>query len=89
MFIVRDVNKNDLDDLYSLSKQALLLNLPCDKKIIEELINKSIKSFSNPDTNNLSNNYYLFGLEDTKLKKVIGVSMIHGKHGTPESPHFF
>ena len=89
MFIVRDVKKSDLDDLYFLSKQALLLNLPSDKNIIEELISNSIKSFNEPDTNDLSKNYYLFGLEDTTQNKVVGISMIHGKHGTPESPHFF
>ena len=89
MFVVRDVNKSDLEDLYSLSKQALLLNLPSNKNIIEELISKSIKSFHDPDTNDLSKNYYLFGLEDTTQNKVVGISMIHGKHGTPESPHFF
>ena len=48
MFIVRNAVLSDLDDLFSLSKQALLLNLPRDKKVIEGKIQESISSFRKP-----------------------------------------
>ena len=81
--------KTDLEDLFTLSKQALLLNLPQDKKIIESKISESITSFNSPDNQDLSKNHFIFCLEDTSVNKVVGVSMIHGQHGTKNKPHFF
>jgi len=89
MFIVRNALLSDLDDLFNLSKQALLLNLPRDKKVIESKVKESISSFDNPDLNNIENNHFIFCLEDISKKKVVGVSMIHGQHGTQSKPHFF
>lgn len=88
MFILRNVEINDLDDLYELSGKVFFINLPHDRKIIETKITKSIKCFKSPNKN-LANNYYIFVLEDMAKKKVIGVSMIHAQHGTEEEPHFF
>ena len=51
-------------------------------------ITKSNQSFKNPSTTKAENNF-IFILEDLNLKKAIGVSMIHGQHGTPSKPHFF
>ena len=89
MFLVRNVLKKDLNDLYELSQQALLLNLPQNKEVIARKITESIQSFEVPDTKDLSKNHFIFVLEDTSKQKVIGVSMIHGKHGTKEKPHLY
>ena len=89
MFLIRNVVENDLNDLYELSKQALLLNLPRDKEVIKNKIADSIKTFKKPELEDLSKNHFIFVLEDTTKQKVIGVSMIHGKHGTKEKPHFY
>ena len=88
MFKIRDAKESDLNDLFELSQKANLLNLPADKNKLLELIQKSQKSFKTPSSN-LENNYYVFCLENEKTSKVIGVSMIHGKHGTPEKPHYY
>ena len=88
MKIIRNVEKRDLEDLYKLSQLANFINLPQDKKIIEEKINLSLKSFVNPD-NNLTHNFYIFVCEDLNTQKVCGVSMIHAQHGTEDEPHFF
>lgn len=88
MFILRNVELYDLEDLYELSGKVFFINLPHDKKIIENKIKNSSKCFLSPDEN-LVNNYYIFVLEDLSTKKVIGVSMIHAQHGTEEKPHFF
>ena len=88
MFKVRNCELSDLDDLFELSKKVYFINLPRDKKLIQDKIKKSINAFKNP-SEDLSLNYYIFVLEDTSIKKVIGVSMIHAQHGTENEPHFF
>ena len=88
MFILRSVAENDLNDLYDLSGKVLFINLPHDKKIIEQKIKRSLQCFKNPSTD-LSENYYFFVLEDLNTNNVIGVSMIHAQHGTEKEPHFF
>lgn len=88
MFVLRSVSQNDLNDLYDLSGKVLFINLPHDKKIIEQKIKRSQECFKNP-SRNLEDNYYFFVLEDLSSNKVIGVSMIHAQHGTEREPHFF
>lgn len=88
MFIIRNAVTTDLEDLFSLSQKANLLNLPADREKLKELINKSEKSFNSP-SKKLEENYYLFCLEDQKINKIVGVSMIHGRHGTPKRPHYY
>src|SRR5690606_18800925 len=51
-------------------------------------VGASLKTFSSP-SKKLEDNYYIFVLIDGTLEKVIGVAMIHGKHGTEREPHFF
>ena len=88
MFIIRNANTHDINDLYSLSQNANLLNLPSDKDKISELIDNSLRSFQTPNSKR-EDNYYLFCIVDQTKNKTIGVSMIHGKHGTTQKPHYF
>ena len=88
MFIVRSVQESDLEDLYELSQLITLINLPSDKELLKEKIIASTKTFQKPSVKK-EDNFYIFVLCDTKLNKVVGASMIHGKHGTLKEPHFF
>lgn len=88
MFLLRNVEMNDLEDLFELSKKVTFINLPSDKDIIKEKIESSLKSFESPGKD-LAENYYIFVLEDLSKNKAIGVSMIHAQHGTSKEPHFF
>ena len=88
MFILREVNENDLDDLYELSRLVFFISLPRDKDLIREIINSSVSSFKKPSSNYAKNNY-IFVLENLENNKIVGVSMIHAQHGTPEEPHFY
>ena len=88
MFILRSVTLDDLDDLFELSGKVQFINLPHDRDIIEKKITASVECFKKPHKN-LWENYYFFVLEDIEKDKVIGVSMIHAQHGTPDEPHFF
>lgn len=88
MFKLRAVQKNDIDDLFALSKLYTFINLPSDREIIEEKVLSSLKTFETP-SNKMEDNHYIFVLEDLELGKVIGCSMIHAQHGTDEEPHFY
>jgi arginine N-succinyltransferase len=88
MFYIRSAALSDLPDLYELANLVTLINLPADRDKLHKMIDQSQRSFIKPDAR-LENNYYIFVLEDTTVKKVIGVSLIHALHGTKEEPHFF
>lgn len=88
MFVLRAAEQKDLDDLYELSQLVTFINLPPDRDLIEKKVLSSLQAFQTP-SKILSENYYLFVLEDFKAQKVIGASMIHAQHGTEDEPHFF
>jgi len=88
MFILRPAKIGDLDQVYELSLLMNFINLPRERETLEKKIYNSEKSFLNAHQD-LSKNQFLFVLEDLSSKKVIGISIIHGKHGTEDEPHFF
>lgn len=86
-FIVRSVRHDDLSQLVDLAKQFNLLNLPGDKKVISAKIDRSEHSFAGKLPKGQSE--YLFVLEDTEEKQVVGSSLVIAKHGSDEVPHSF
>ncbi|MHB1845896.1 MAG: arginine N-succinyltransferase [Deltaproteobacteria bacterium] len=88
MFVLRDVQRGDLEGLQRLAKVLDSVNLPNDEKVLEGLIDKSIKSFAAKIKQPLEREY-LFVLEDPKTQKLVGTSMIIAQHGTHEAPHAY
>ncbi len=88
MYILRNAVEEDLDQILELSQLKVFINLPSDRKILEEKIENSLRSFNKP-SKNLEDNLYVFVLEDTETNRILGVSLIHGKHGTEIEPHFY
>jgi arginine N-succinyltransferase len=86
-FLVRNVRRDDLSQLMDLAKQFSLLNLPADRKVLNEKIERSIQSFEGDLPKHKSE--YLFVLEDVEERLVVGSSLIMAKHGTEENPHSF
>lgn len=86
-FIIRPVKHDDLNQLVDLAKQFNLLNLPGDKKVIGEKIERSELSFAGKLAKAQSE--YLFILEDVEEKAVVGSSLVLAKHGNDEVPHSF
>lgn len=86
-FLVRPVHFDDLNGLVDLAKQFNLLNLPGDKKVLSEKIDRSVQSFSGELPKEKSE--YLFVVEDTEENIVVGSSLILAKHGTAEVPHSY
>ncbi|MBE8221615.1 MAG: arginine N-succinyltransferase [Bdellovibrionales bacterium] len=74
-FIVRMAEEKDLKDIYNLSKSVELFNLPPDKDFLQEIILISKKSIASTPIPKIKSQY-LFVLEDTKTKVVIGTGQI-------------
>ena len=85
-FILRNAHLSDLKYLCDLAAQFSLLNLPPDRKIMGEKIERSIASFAGdlPKTEA----EYLFVLEDQDNGVVAGSSLILAKHGSEDVPHY-
>lgn len=86
-FVVRAVRHDDLSQLVDLARQFNLLNLPGDRKVLSEKIDRSEKSFAGELPKHKTE--YVFVLEDTEEKLVVGSSLVIAKHGTDEVPHSF
>ncbi len=86
-FIIRSAQHDDLNQLVDLAKQFNLLNLPGDKKVISDKIDRSQQSFEGKLPKNQAE--YLFVVEDVEEKMVVGSSLVIAKHGSEEVPHSF
>lgn len=86
-FLIRSVKHDDLQQLTDLAKQFNLLNLPGDRKILAEKIARSESSFAGELPKDKSE--YLFVIEDTEEKLVVGSSLIIAKHGNEDVPHCY
>lgn len=84
---IREARMTDLNDLYELAKQFVLLNLPANKKKLEEIIETSELSFSKSLPQDKAE--YLFVAEDTELNQAVATSKIVAKHGTKNDPHLY
>lgn len=84
-FVVRPVQTDDIKQLVDLAKQFGLLNLPGDKKVIAQKIERSVASFAGELSKEKSE--YLFVLEDVEEQFIAGSSLILAKHGSSEVPH--
>jgi len=91
MLLLRDVQRTDLPALKRLGAELDSVNLPDDERVLEQLIDKSIRSFSGRIRNPFERSY-LFVLADMKhggAGTIVGTSMIIAQHGTLEAPHVY
>ncbi|SFR57963.1 arginine N-succinyltransferase [Marinobacter daqiaonensis] len=84
MLIIRPLQENDLDDLHNMAASAGngLTTLPPDRQLLEGKIRKARDTFEGrcqPDAG-----LYLFALEDTSLKRCVGISGIQARVGLNE-----
>lgn len=86
-FLLRSARPEDLNSLVDLAKQFNLLNLPGDRKVLGDKIERSVASFAGDLSK--SESEYLFVLEDVEENLIVGSSLILPKHGTDEVPHTF
>ena len=86
-FLLRNVKSDDLKGLYDLAGQFTLLNLPADKKVLSDKIERSLLSFAGELPREQAE--YLFVCEDLEAETIVGSSLILAKHGTEEVPHYY
>ncbi|WP_413289607.1 arginine N-succinyltransferase [Bdellovibrio sp. HCB337] len=86
-FVVRAVRHEDLAQLVDLAKQFSLLNLPGDRKVLSQKIDRSEQSFAGKLPKDQAE--YLFVLEDIEEKTIVGSSLVIAKHGSEDVPHCF
>jgi len=85
-FVVRAARREDSQQLLELARQFTLLNLPADRRLIENKIERSEASFAGELGKGDAE--YIFVIEDTEGEMIAGSSMILAKSGTPKSPNF-
>lgn len=88
MPFLRPVQTKDLDDLVTLAQHLDTVNFPNDRDKLEEGIRESMASFSG-DLRDPKDGVYQFVLEDAQNHRLLGVSKIIARHGTPLSPHYY
>ncbi|MCF6246851.1 MAG: arginine N-succinyltransferase [Desulfobacula sp.] len=86
-FLIRSVSLTDLDDIYALSLTSSLLNLPTNKDILYEKINKSIASFSGEK--DVEDQQYIFVLTDQESGEVTGTSTLFSNYADKGHPFYF
>ena len=88
MFLIREAEPRDVENLYHLAGVQNFINLPHDRGALTKKVARSVASFRSRQVNPAAAEY-MFVLEDTEKKRLIGTSMIIGQHGTPEEPHTY
>jgi len=88
MFVLRDVQKSDLDDLLKIAQALNSVNLPAKREALEEIVDLSCRSFTGRVKEPFKREY-LFVLEDVLNHRLVGTSMIIAQHGTREAPHIY
>lgn len=88
MILLREIRDRDLDELERFAQIPGFINLPNDKDLLREKVQRATASFSDKLPNKVDGKY-IFIAEDLESGRVSGTSMIAGQHGTVESPHFY
>ena len=87
MFLVRESEPSDLDQILKVAKHLDSYNLPFDRDAIEKILHASEAAFATrvPPAERA----FTFVVEDHETGKVVGTSMLYAQHGTRHSPHVY
>lgn len=88
MILLREAQEADLDALERFTNIPGFINLPNDRELLREKLQRSQSSLKD-ELVNKSEAKYLFVAEDLETRQILGTSMIAAQHGTVESPHFY
>lgn len=88
MILLREIQERDLDALERFAQIPGFINLPNDRDMLREKIERATASFQDKLPNK-SDSKYIFVAYDTDQNRVLGTSMIAAQHGTTEAPHFY
>ena len=85
-FVVRAATRDDVQPLYELARQFTLINLPANKSVIEDKVERSRASFRGELTKDDAE--YMFVVRDQTLGTTVASSLILAKNGTASQPNF-
>ncbi len=88
MILLREIQEKDIDALERFAQIPGFINLPNDRDLLKEKIQRATASFAG-QVKEKGESKFIFVAEDTKTRHVLGTSMIAGQHGTADSPHFY
>lgn len=86
-FRIRQSYREDVDQVLAVAEHLDTVNLPHDRTVIEDILDRSERSFSGELAP--GEREFLFVLEDIPGRRVVGTSMIYAQHGTKRAPHIF
>ena len=87
MYRVRPAKEGDLDAIVAIARCLDTVNLPSDRALLVGVVARAVASFAGalPPFER----EYLFVAEALDGGGLVGTSMVHARHGTPEQPHVF
>ncbi|MGH7906317.1 MAG: arginine N-succinyltransferase [Candidatus Binataceae bacterium] len=87
-FILRSARVRDRRAILQLARELDSINLPVSAAEMGELLERSERSFRGeiPDR---SRAVYVFCAEEIATRRIVAASLIIGKHGTPQAPHYY
>lgn len=88
MFVIRSATPDDLKSVQRLAAVLNTVNLPNDPHSLKALIDLSARSFAGKVKDPFAREY-LFVMEDTSARRLVGTSQIIAQHGTREAPHIY
>ncbi len=87
-FLLREARPADHRQILRLARQLDSTTLPTDAGALAEMLRCSKASFAGK-VHERSRARYVFAAEEISNHRIVAVSMIIGKHGTPSSPHYY
>jgi arginine N-succinyltransferase len=87
MFLVRESQAGDLDQILKVAEHLDSYNLPFDREAIKEILERSAAAFAG--TIPESERSFTFVVENHDTGEIVGTSMLYAQHGTRSSPHVY
>ena len=87
-FVLRQARRADHRQILRLARELDSTSLPTDAGELAELLQCSKASFAGK-IRDRARARYVFAAEEIRSRRIVAVSMIIGKHGTPSSPHYY
>jgi arginine N-succinyltransferase len=86
--IIRQARRSDHQALLRLARELDSINLPTDTRELGKALKRCEASFRGK-IRDRAEALYIFCAELAASRRVVGASLVIGKHGTPLSPHYY
>jgi arginine N-succinyltransferase len=87
-FLIREARPGDHQQLLGLARELDSINLPAESRPMRKAIAASEQAFRGR-IRDRSRALFIFCAQEVMTRRLVAASMIIGKHGTPEAPHYY